>query len=662
MEAIFVNGTYNLISMKQILWLTILWLCFLGNSVTAQGYYTVRTAPSKARRAYDDGIKESRSGNSLLAIGFFEHALKEADVFIDAQLMLAGAHYELQDYARAEENFEKALAISSEYEPRAFYTLALSEWQQDKFEEAAAHAEQYLKGATPGTNLPAKAQRLLENSRFAAQAVKNPVPFNPQTVGGGINTADDEYLPALTADGNSMIFTRLEQYDENFYLSERRDGVWQKSTPLEGVNTSENEGAESISPDGSWLVFTACDRRNDGSQGSCDLYWSQLKNDVWSKPAPFSSSINGPGWDAQPCISADGKTIFFSSNRSGTLGGKDIWQTNRLPNGKWTTPRNLGPEVNTKGDEQTPYLHPDGKTLYFTSDGHPGMGNNDLYLTRRSNDTLWAKPQNLGYPINSKASEGTLTVSLDGKTAYFAAIRPDGAGKNDIYAFELPENARPTPATYVRAKVIDAITGKPLIAKVDITDLQTGGVIVSTGTKSNGSFLVCLPVGRDYALNVNKEKYLFYSDHFNLLETASIEKPFELEVQLQLVPTGVAPAATSATPNTAAPIVLSNVFFQTGSASLRPESTDELNRLAKLLTESPALRIQVNGHTDDTGEAAINLALSENRAKAVYDFLIKSNVAADRLRYKGFGETQPVAENNTEAGRSRNRRTEFILF
>ena len=628
----------------------------------AQGYYTVRTAPSKARKHYDEGIREAQSGNFLLAIGFYERALKEADVFIDARLMMAGAYMELGDFERAETHFEAALALSRQYQPGAWYVLAKAEWEQDKFEEAAAHLQEYLDEAPMEAKLREKAQLLLESSRFAADAVKNPVPFNPQSVGEGINSADDEYLPALTADGNTMIFTRLENDDENFYISERQNGVWQQALPLNGVNTPDNEGAESISPDGSWLVFTACDRRNDGSQGSCDLYWSQLKGGVWTKPVPFSSTINSPHWDAQPCISADGKTLFFSSSRPGGFGQYDLWQTTRMPNGKWTTPRNLGPTVNTAGKEQTPYLHPDGKTLYFTSDGHPGMGDNDLYLTRRLNDTTWTKPRNLGYPINTKKSEGTLTVSLDGKTAYFAAVRPDGNGKNDIYAFDLPENDRPDPATYVRAKVTDAATGKPLMAKADITDLKTGEVIVSTGTKSNGTFLICLPVGRDYALNVNKEKFLFYSDHFNLTETASIEKPFELDVKLQAIAAAdpTTPAAEAAP--VGKPVVLKNVFFQTGSAALRSESASELNRLATLLQESPQLRIQINGHTDNVGDDAANMVLSEQRAKTVFEYMIQKGVAGERLRYRGFGETQPVAENDTESGRSLNRRTEFVIW
>jgi outer membrane protein OmpA-like peptidoglycan-associated protein len=650
------------LSMKKPILLFLLLVFILGEGNT-QGYYTVRTAPAKARKAYDDGIREAQEGNFLIAIGFYERALKEADVFIDARLMMAGAFFELGDFARAETHFEAAVALSRQYQPGAWYVLAKAEWEQDKFEEAAVHADTYLLEAPTEARLREKARLLAESSRFAAEAIKNPVPFNPQSVGAGINTDADEYLPALTADANTLVFTRLERDDENFYISERQNGAWQPALPLNGVNTPDNEGAESISPDGTWLVFTACDRRNDGSQGSCDLYWSQLRSGSWTKPVPFSGTINSPHWDAQPCISADGRTIFFSSSRPGGSGDYDLWHTTRLSNGKWTTPRNLGPVVNTPGKEQTPYLHPDGKTLYFTSDGHPGMGHNDLYLTRRINDTLWSKPQNLGYPINTKAPEGAFTVSLDGKTAYFASVRPDGAGKNDIYVFDLPEKDRPEPATYVRAKVTDAATGKPLMAKADITDLKTGETMFSAGTKTNGTFLICLPVGRDYALNVNKEKYLFYSDHFNLMEMASIDRPFELEVRLQAIAADPAASAPNGLPQPASkPVVLRNVFFQTGSAALRPESASELNRLVALLQETPALRIQINGHTDNVGDDVTNASLSEQRAKTVFDYLLQKGIAPDRLRYKGFGETRPVSENDTENGRSLNRRTEFVTW
>lgn len=619
-------------------------------------YFTVESAPNKAKNAYNDGVMEARKGNTAIAIGYFERALKECPTFIDAQLLWAGSQLKIKDYARAEEGFEKVIALDNKYQPGAYFTLAMSEWEQDKFEEAALHAEHYLKTNSPNPDLLREAKRLAANARFAAEAVKNPVPFDPKPVGNGVNSPADEYLPSLTADGGTMIFTRRDFIDENFYQSEFENGQWKTATPLDGVNTAQNEGAQHISPDGSWLVFTACNRRDDGSQGSCDLYWSQLKNSGWTKPVPFSAAINSTDWDAQPCISADGKTLYFSSMRPGGQGGRDLWLTTRQPGGKWSKPENLGAGINTDLDEQTPFLHPDGQTLYFTSNGLPGMGENDLYLVRRQADGSWGAPENLGYPINTKANEGTLTVSLDGRTAYFAANRPGGQGGIDIYQFELPAHARPRPVTYARARVKDAVTGNPLVAKVDFTDLKTGLSFVSANTKSDGSFLVCLPAGKDYALNVSKDKYLFYSENFNLVETATFDKPYLLNIELQPIGDEAAAVASSK------PIALRNVFFETGSASLRPESSSELDRLAALLTEVPTLKIQINGHTDNVGDEASNQRLSEARAKAVYDYLIAKNIAAERLKFKGFGESQPVETNDTAEGRGRNRRTEFVVW
>ncbi len=640
-------------------------LCLLPlASAFSQTYTTLKNAPDKAKSAYADGVQESRDGNNIIALGYFERAVKESPNFIDAHLMWAGCQYEIKDWVRAEEGFEKVVAIDPSYEPRVLYTLALCEQNQDKYDEAVVHADQFLATNPQNISLLRDAKKLAANVRFAAEAVKNPVPFNPQPVGNGINSRSDEYLPSLTADAATMIFTRKDGIDENFYQSQKKDSVWQTAEPLEGVNTPQNEGAQNISPDGSWLVFTACNRHGDGSQGACDLYWSQLKNGKWTKAAPFSSSINSTDWDAQPCISSDGRSILFSSMRPGGKGGKDLWQTDRQPDNKWSTPRNLGPLINSPGEEQTPYLHPDNQTLYFTSDGHPGMGKNDLYFTRRQPDGSWGQPQNLGYPINTKASEGTLTVSLDGRTAYFAADKPGGQSGVDIYSFDLPLAARPQPVTYVRARVTDAVSGKNLVAKVEFSEAQTNQAFLSVSTKSDGTFLVCLPAGKDYALNVNKAKYLFYSDRFNLAETATFHQPFLLDIALQPISadTSVRSAPASSQPVAGKPIVLRNVFFETGSAALRPESAAELDRLVALLTESPSLSIQVNGHTDNVGNDAANQALSEARAKSVHEYLLGKNIAPARLRYRGYGETQPVDTNDTPEGREKNRRTEFVVW
>ncbi len=635
-------------------------LLLLSKSLFAQKkYLTQQTAPEKAVRAYLDGKMEASNGNFVVALGYFERALKHSPDFIDAHLMIAGLQYESEDWAHAKTGFEKVLSYDPDYEPRVHFSLARCAWQLDSFDTAARQAEAFLATKNQNKNMRYEAQRILENARFAAGAIKNPVPFEPKSVGNGINSPEEEYLPSLTADGKTMIFTRNEQRDENFYQSEKKGESWQPATPMSEVNTPMNEGAQHISPDGSWLVFTACNRRDDGSQGSCDLYWSQIKNGVWTKPVPFSNALNSKDWDAQPCISADGKSLFFSSTRTGSQGGKDLWYSSRLANGKWAIPQPLPAGINTLGDEQTPFLHPDGRTLYFTSNGLPGMGNNDLYVTRRLSDTTWTKPQNLGYPINTKANEGTLTVAMDGRTAYFAATYPSGAGQNDIYYFDLPEAARAQPVSYVRASVKDAVSGTALSAKIDIYDVKNNKLVTTLQTKSNGSFLACLPPGVDYALNVNKPKYLFYSDRFNLTDSSSFNKPFDLSIALQ--PIARDSGLTNANPlvGTGQAIVLKNIFFETGSAALLPESTLELEKLTELLQNNPSLNIQINGHTDDVGDDKANMSLSEARANAVLQYLVGKNIATARLRAKGFGESKPITTNDTAESRAKNRRTEF---
>ncbi len=633
---------------------SLLLLC--STPVFSQNYHTAETTSEKALSAFREGQSYMQQQDAAIALGYFEKALKIDPVFIEAKLALAETYEEMRDFFKSERAYEEALELSKDFSPAAWFFLAQVEWQLDKYGECAEHLTTYL--ATNPTNFKNKnkAQRLLLNASFAAEAVKNPVPFTPRNVGPGINTAADEYFPSLTADGATLVFTRNESYDENFYSSTRKDTVWQTAVPLTGVNTRDNEGAQSISPDGSWLVFTACNRQDDGSQGSCDLYWSQLKNNAWTKAVPFSATINSSEWDSQPTISADSKTILFSSRRPGGKGREDIWMTRRLSNGKWSVPQNLGAGINTGGVEQTPFLHPDGQTLYFASDSLPGMGGLDLFVVRRTSDTTWSTPQNLGYPINTKANEVALTVSLDGTTAYYATNRPGGKGGLDIYSFDLPTAARPQPVTYVRAQVRDAETHQPLVAKIEFNDLANGRSFLSSTTKSDGSFLVCLPAGKSYSLYVNKEKYLFHSENFNLTETATIEKPFLLDIDLEPIP------LDSSGHVTGKPVILRNVFFETGSAALRPESTAELDRLLELLNSNANLRIQINGHTDNVGSDASNQQLSEARAKAVYDYLCGKGLPAARLRYKGFGESKPLDSNDTAEGRTSNRRTEFILW
>ncbi|MBK7408545.1 MAG: OmpA family protein [Saprospirales bacterium] len=372
--------------------------------------------------------------------------------------------------------------------------------------------------------------------------------------------------------------------------------------------------------------------------------------------------VNTGAWESQPSLSGDGKSLYFASDRIDGKGGKDIWVSYRSADGSWGAPQNLGDTINTSKDEQGPFIHPDGQTLYFMSDGHPGMGSADIFFSRRTPGGPWQTPVNMGYPINSKSAEGLLVVSIDGKTAYFASNRSDlnpttsyGKPTYDLYSFELYEAARPAPVTYVKAVVRDADTRLPLEAVAEFLDLETGQIAAGATTDKDGQFLVVLPAGKNYALNVSKPKYLFFSEHFELKEPASVEKPFLLEIELQPISQNGAPVEEKA-------IVLKNVFFESGSALLLPESKGELEKLRNLLEENPGLRIQINGHTDNVGSEADNQSLSEQRAKAVYSYLADKGIDRLRLRFKGFGESRPVDTNETEEGRQHNRRTEFTVF
>lgn len=662
--------------MKKIQLLVILFTSFFFQCSIAQNaqYITKKTVTGKAKKAFDKGMEHLRAKDNEKALKEFTKALNIAPNFIDAQLFWAGVQYNLKNLEAAEKGFEKGIAMNPEYNAGALYTLAAIEEKQRKLDEALEHYKAYVDHPKARAKLKAKSLRKIEVTEFAATAIKSPVLFDPVSLGKNINSQHAEYLPTVTADEETLIYT-LNNGQEDFYISKRVDGVWQKGVPISEINTRDNEGAQSISADGRFLVFTACSRKN--GYGSCDLYFSEVRDGRWTPAANIGAPINSRGWESQPSISADGKALYFASERAGGQGGIDIWVSKRKSDGKWGKPTNLGDAINTSDNDQSPFIHPDGQTLYFMSKGHPGMGGYDLYLSRKEADGTWGKPENLGFPINTKANEGALAISLDGKTAYFASDikdfenikesafdNPAKGNDTDIYSFTLHDKARPKPVTYVKAKVFDEKTKKELIANVEFVDLSTGKTHTSSITDNDGEFLVVLPMGKNYALNVSKEKYLFHSENFALAKTASLEKPFLMEIGLQAIPEKIASANTPSTTSLpkAKPIILKNVFFETGSAELLNESLVELNQLKKLLEDNPNMRIQINGHTDNVGSDADNLTLSDNRAKAVYDYLVENSISASRLSYKGFGETQPIDANDTPEGRQNNRRTTFVIF
>lgn len=627
-----------------------------------QSYVTKKTATGKAKKVYYRANQYKKNRLVDKAIQDYKTVIKIAPDFIDAHYELAAIYFNQKNYAAAKQGLMSVIEIDPTYKPQTYYYLGLAHWEENSFEHAITQFDSFLKAGSKKPKLKAKATQYLLNSQFAAKAVKNPVPFNPKPLGKAVNTSFPEYLPSVTAEGTTLVFTRRVRGDEDVFTSKKIDRQWAAPEPILAINTPENEGSQYISADGSLLVFVRCSDRI--GYGGCDLYFSEKKGDSWSKPENMGQPINTRGWESQPSLSADGNILYYASNRKGTLGGRDIWRSKRNEQGVWSNPVNLGSTINTVRNDESPFFHPDGKTLYFMSSGHEGMGGYDLFMAKRTGKK-WGTPQNLGYPINTKGNEGALFITLDGTTAYFAKdnLPEDDIEKltsrrqPDLFTFEMPKALRPTPVTYVKATVKDAVTTQKLAnATIEVVNLVTNEVFSTSKTDAKGNFLTCLPMGGNYALNVNKTQYFFHSENFELVATSSLQAPYLLDIKLQPIPL----ETVAEKPIKSQPIILKNVFFESGSADLKSVSLTELNKLKELLATNTTLKIQINGHTDNVGSETNNLNLSQNRAKAVADYLIEQGISADRLSYKGFGESEPIDSNETAEGRKNNRRTEFV--
>lgn len=582
------------------------------------------------------------------AIGNLQKAILADSKFVEAHALLGDVLRQVHSYTLSIEEYRKVIALNADFNRAVYLKLGEEEVNNAEYEKAQQHLEKYLTYPNITAQNIYYAQKLISDCKFSINAMAHPVSFKPVNLGPAINTDADEYLPVATADESMLVFTRKINNNEDFYKSQKLGDKWQPATYLSNqINTPEyNEGAESISQDGKYLFFTGCNRP-DGL-GRCDIYIAQKKGDDWSKPFDLSPPVNTPGWESQPSINADGKVLYFVSNRKGGYGGYDIWKSTLTDKG-WGEPVNLGPNINTIYDEQSPFIHPDDSTLYFCSNGWPGLGGKDLFVSRLGKDGKWQKPENLGYPINSNGDENGLTLTANGTYAFFSSNSLKGFGGFDIYTFELPSHLRPQMVTYVKGTVNDAKTKEPLEAAVEIIDLQKNTTVYQDySDPSQGDFLATLTSGKNYGLNISRNGYLFYSANFSLVGHEA-KNPFNIAVLLEPIEIGNK-------------VILNNIFFDTNKSDLKPESIAELQQLVSFLTVNPAVHIEISGHTDNVGNDELNQTLSENRAKSVYQYLVSNKIPAARLVYKGYGKAQPVAPNTTEEGRSRNRRTEFKII
>ena len=624
-------------------------LLLLGVSETA-----FAQTDRRIMRWFESAGQSYKIGDYEQAIEYSEKILERDSTFINASLLLADIYNQTGIIEKEIFYLEKGAGLSDS--PLIYYRLGEANYLKGAYQSALEAYREYLSIAKLGTNRAEEVQRKAENCRFSIHAMANPVDFQPERLPGEVNSAFDEYWPSLSIDSRHLVFTRLinlagQLPQEDFYISVFGAKGWEKAEPITELNTPENEGAQSLSADGTLLFFTACSR--GAGMGSCDIYYSYRRNGRWSRPVNAGPPLNTNNWEAQPSFSSDGRTLYFTSNRPGGVGLKDIWKTEITGISEsgmleWKKPVNLGESINTAGNETSPFIHASNKSFYFASDYHTGMGGFDLFKAEIQNDTVFTKPQNLGYPINTMNNEQGLFVSTSGKSAFFASERAETG--LDIFSFQLAESIQPVPATYVQATVVDAVSGKSVQARIDLVNLtETSRKSRAEMTDKSGEALLCLPAGANYAFSVSKEGYLFYSDAFELTEHRRIYNPYNLKIELFPVQAG-------------AEMDLHNIYFETDSFRILSRSEPELQRLMEFLETNPDLKVEIQGHTDNTGSAESNQKLSELRAQSVANYLVTHGIETSRLSTAGYGEKKNVASNETKEGRRLNRRTTIKIL
>ena len=628
-------------------------LFLISSLVDVQGQaYTSES--KKAIKRFEEALELFRDGNPDEAKSILHKAIAADENFVEAYQLLSQLCYDDHRLEEAIGYYSRGLEIDPEGNPEGYRLLAGLEVQRGGYEPALELLETYFNFPAEKLRFPGKAFKLRQTCHFALEAMANPVPFEPLNLGPGVNSPHSEYWPSLSVDEEKLMFTVLLPLDstgkghqEDLFISERDGGTWGERRELgPPLNSPDNEGAQSMTAGGEMLFFTACNRR-DGS-GQCDIYTALKGSEGWSRAINLGKVLNSRYSEKHPSISADGRVLYFASNRPGGKGSYDIWSS-EWKDGAWSSPVNLGDSVNTPGMEQSPFIHPDQQSLYYSSDGWPGLGRGDLFLSRMMEDGTWAKARNLGYPINTHSDEIGLSVNARGNRAYFASDR-DGGRDTDIYTFEMPEARRPMEVSYFHGRVYDSRNMKGLEARISLTDLQSNQVMVELfSSRKDGSFLVPLPAGKDYALNASSPGYLFHSAHFPLGEEHSQLSPFRKNIPMEKIKAGSS-------------MDLNNIFFESSSDSLLRASLNELEKVSQLLQRNPEIRVEIRGHTDNTGSASFNQKLSELRAQAVVNYLVEKGIAPGRLMASGAGDKEPLADNDSEKGKALNRRTELRIL
>lgn len=641
----------------KYLQLIILLICSFSISAQKKEPMEFHSENEKAEMLYREAIQLQSSREFEPAMKNLEGAIRRDPKFEAAYALLV-KNYEL---FLLNDKLLKLYPVILENLPQSNLAgkvhlgYAEQRFNEGKMEEAKAECEQSLRLNTKDLAMKSRALQIIRNADFVLAERKLPAdslvfqPLSPE-----VDRFPLQYFPAMTADENFIIFTARKgshaSFDENIYVSRKMNDHWMIPQGISNlINTSENEGTSSINADGRVLVFTRCG--SPEGQGSCDLFITEREGNFWSQPKPLRE-VNSPYWDSHPSLSADGRKIYFTSARPGGLGKMDIWSAEKDSNGVWNPPQNLGEEINTPYDEETPFIHANGQTLYFASDGHPGFGKVDLFETSPSGKG-WKKPRNLGRIINGKDDESGLFITASGKTGMYCIEdrRDRDLLASQIKTFRVPESMKSGPScTYISGVVTDALSSKKLAALVEMVNLGTGKTEFSMSSdKDLGTYTAIVSLGQRYGLYVSRAGYLFASFTIQTDSILPASGGIRQDIKLEPIRQG-------------AVVVLNNIFFESGKADLLEASRTELRRVGRLMSLNPEMKIEVSGHTDDVGKDQDNLLLSQKRANAVRDHLLKQGIPSARILPKGYGESKPLNNNSDESKRQLNRRIEFRVL
>lgn len=580
-------------------------------------------------------------------------AAEEEPQFPEAYLFLAKRAKRLEDYKTAIEAYKKVIELCPSFSELPYFDLGTYFFYKEQYDESLKYLKEFTKSEK------AKEEQLLfaDSLIRVAKILKNKVPFNPAPL-EGVCSEKDEYLPIISPDNELAFYTR--RYDkikrgdimpvsiEEFTFSKRVVNVFDKGDLMPyPFNQNNNEGGASVTVDNNHLFFTIC--KPEEKIINCDIYTSDFENGSWSEIRNLGPEVNDPkAWDSQPCIDRDGRILYFASNRDSSS-GSDIYKTEKSREGKWSSPLKLNNKINTRGNEKSPFVHPDNRTLYFSSDGLPGLGGYDIFFSKTDSTGNWGIPKNIGYPINSEADDLGFFVSTDGKTGYFASNKLKGKGGWDVYSFPLYEGARPEKVLFVKGDLKKENNDTtPINANVELKNIKTNEVSRVSVDSATGHYVGVVNFDSDVIMTIKRKDYAFESAYFSQDDPVTLE-PIQVDVPLTRMEVGKS-------------YRLNNIYYETNSAELKGESVAVVREFLEFLEENPAVKIEIQGHTDNVGDDNSNLALSTDRAFTVYDILLQNGISKARLSFKGYGEKKPVAPNDTEENRAKNRRTEFLII